>query len=291
MKENKVDIIKSKLDNVGDFIHRNSRIKYISFTMVFLGGLIFFLSSNMLFNNTSSNDISTAIGTPLSSDPFSVTLKDREYNPTNGFIKFVVNIQNVNKDKKFIPNFELRSKDNPAELIPITAQKVTDNEYVIYTTYNKKWSYISLAVNFVSETDVNEIIGPFKMYSTLADISLNENLVQKSNKDYYVEIVDSEINDIKLEIDNLKSDINKNLQKIENIKNENTKLEEGKKYQIETEIANTNNQISSNLSAIEQINNDNTERQKTIENLEEKIGKLQIKKTDYLIGTTNATDN
>ncbi|MGL5352916.1 MAG: hypothetical protein ACRDA5_06275, partial [Clostridium sp.] len=88
MKENKLDIIKSKLDDIGDVIHRNSRVKYISFTFIFLGGLIFFLSSNMIFSKT-SNDVSTIIGAAITSDPISVTLKDREYNPTTGFIKFV----------------------------------------------------------------------------------------------------------------------------------------------------------------------------------------------------------
>lgn len=283
MKENKLDIIKSKLDDIGDVIHRNSRVKYISFTFIFLGGLIFFLSSNMLFSKT-SNDVSTLIGEIIKSDPISVTLKDREYNPTTGFIKFVVNIENTNKNNNYVPSFELRSKDNPNELIPVEAHKIIDNKYVIYTTYNKKWSYLSLGVNMTSDSDVNEIIGPFKMYSTLVDTELNEGLVQKSNKDYYIELVDNEINDIEKEIDTLKEIIKNNLGKVENIKNENIKLEEDKKYQIETEVASTNSEISSNNSMSDRFIAENKEADTKIKNLEEKICKLEIKKSDYLTG-------
>ncbi|MGL5087077.1 MAG: hypothetical protein ACRC68_15415 [Clostridium sp.] len=283
MKEKKLDIIKAKLDDIGDMMHRNSKVKYISFTFIFLGGLIFFLSSNMIFSKT-SNDVSTVIGTPITSDPFTVTLKDREYNPTTGFIKFFINIDNTKKNTNYLPSFELRSKDNPNELIPVVAHQIVDNKYVVYTTYKKKWSYLSLGVNLTNDSDINEIIGPFKMYSTLADMELNEGLVQKSNKDYYVEIVDSEINDIKVEIDNLNENIKNNLGKVENIKNENVKLEEDKKYQIESEVANTNSEISSNISMTDKFITENNESDIKIKNLEEKISKLEIKKTDYLKG-------
>ncbi|MGL5084399.1 MAG: hypothetical protein ACRC68_01535 [Clostridium sp.] len=284
MKENKLDVIKAKLDDIGDIMHRNSKVKYISFTFIFLGGLIFFLSSNMLFNNTSTNDVSTLIGTPISNGQISVTLKDRAYNPMSGFIKFFVDIENTNKNKKYAPSFELRSKDNPNELIPVVAHQIVDDKYVIYTTYNKKWSYLSLGVNLTNESDVDEIIGPFKMYSTLADTELNEILVQKSNKDYYAELVDSEIKDIKLEIDNLNETIKNNLEKVENVKNENIKLEDDKKYQIDSEVSSTDSDISSNTSMADRLIAENKEADIKIKNLEEKISKLEIKKTDYLKG-------
>ncbi|MGL5353060.1 MAG: hypothetical protein ACRDA5_07025, partial [Clostridium sp.] len=224
------------------------------------------------------------IGEIIKSDPISVTLKDREYNPTTGFIKFVVNIENTNKNNNYVPSFELRSKDNPNELIPVEAHQIIDNKYVIYTTYNKKWSYLSLGVNLTSDSDVNEVVGPFKMYSTIADTELNEGLAQKSNKDYYVELVDSEISDINLEIDNLNETIKNNLGKVENIKNENMKLEEDKKYQIESEVSNTNSEISSNISMADRFIAENKEADIKIKNLEEKISKLEIKKSDYLTG-------
>lgn len=287
MNDNKIELFKEKIGDILYILKRNSRFKYMAFTIIFSGGLLFFLSSNMLFNSTSS-DISTELNSPLSYDTINISLQDREYNSTNGFIKFNIKVEDKNINKDLKPRFELRSKADPGALIPLTAIKVTDNEYVVITTHNKKWSYLSLQVYLDdSNNKENEAVGPFKFYSNIEDVEKDDSLVQKSDKEYYVEIVDREISDIESQISEYKNLIDENKLAIETILDKNKKLEEEKKYQIDTELQTTESTINSNISAINSLESKNNELAQLISKLEEKISKLEIKKYDYLTGNIN----
>ena len=287
MSDNKLDIFKEKLQDLIYIIKRNSRFRYMAFTIIFSGGLLFFLSSNMLFNST-SNDISTELGMPLSYDTINISLQSREYNSTNGFIKFNVKVEDKNINRELKPRFELRSKADPGALIPLTSIKVTDNEYVVITTHNKKWSYLSLQVYLEDINDKdNADIGPFKLYSNIKDFVSDDLLVQKSDKEYYVEIVDREISEVENQIIEYENQIENNKLAIQNIIDKNKKLEEEKKYQIDTELANTESIINSNISAINNLESNNNELNQLIIKSREKISKLEIKKSDYLTGNRN----
>ena len=284
MNDNKLDIFKERLEDLIYIIKRNSRFRYMAFTIIFSGGLLFFLSSNMLFNRT-SNDISTELSVPLSYDTINISLQSREYNSTNGFIKFNVKVEDKNINRELKPRFELRSKADPGTLIPLTSIKVTDNEYVVITTHNKKWSYLSLQVYLEDINDKdNEDIGPFKLYSNIKDFVSDNLLVQKSEKEYYVEIVDREILEVENQIIEYENQIENNKLVIQNIIDKNKKLEEEKKYQIDTELANTESIINSNISAINSLESNNNELTQLIIKSREKISKLEIKKADYLTG-------
>lgn len=287
MNDNKIELFKEKIGDILYILKRNSRFKYMAFTIIFSGGLLFFLSSNMLFNSTSS-DISTGLNSPLSYDTINISLQDREYNSTNGFIKFNVKVEDKNINKDLKPRFELRSKADPGVLIPLTAIKVTDNEYVVITTHNKKWSYLSLQV-YLDDPDnqENEAVGPFKFYSNIEDVEKDDSLVEKSDKEYYVEIVDREISDIEAQISEYENLIDENKLAIETILDKNKKLEEEKKYQIDTELATTESTINSNISAINSLKLRNNELAQLISKSKEKISKLDIKKSDYLTGNIN----
>lgn len=287
MSDNKLDVFKEKLEDLIYIIKRNSRLRYMAFTIIFSGGLLFFLLSNMLFNST-SNDISTELGMPLSYDTINISLQSREYNSTNGFIKFNVKVEDKNINRELKPRFELRSKADPGILIPLTSIKVTDNEYVVITTHNKKWSYLSLQVYLedINDSD-NEDIGPFKLYSNIKDFVSDDLLVQKSEKEYYVEIVDRDISEVENQIIEYENQIENNKLSIQNIIDKNKKLEEEKKYQIDTELANTESIINSNISAINSLESSNNELTQLIIKSKEKISKLEIKKSDYLTGNRN----
>ncbi|MGG7060082.1 hypothetical protein ACQPUY_15650 [Clostridium nigeriense] len=287
MSDNKLAIFKEKLEDLIYIIKRNSRFKYMAFTIIFSGGLLFFLSSNMLFNST-SNDVSTELNIPLAYDTINISLQSREYNSTNGFIKFNIKVEDKNINRELKPRFELRSKSDPGALIPLTSIKVTDNEYVVITTHNKKWSYLSLQVYLEDMNNKdNEDVGPFKLYSNIKDFVKNDLLVQKSDKEYYVEIVDREILNIENQIIEYENQIQNNKLAIENIIDKNKKLEEEKKYQIDTELANTESIINSNILAINSLESNNNELTQLIIKSKEKISKLEIKKSDYLTGNRN----
>lgn len=287
MTANKLELFKEKLEELQYIIKRNSRFKYMAFTIIFSGGLLFFLSSNMLFNSTSS-DMSTLLNNPLSYDTINISLQDRGWNSTNGFIKFNVKVEDKNINRDLKPRFELKSKADPGALIPVTAIKVTDNEYVVIATHNKRWSYLSLQVYLDDiNNKENEGIGPFKLYSNIVDVYKDDSLVKKSNKEYYIEIVDRDILGIEAQIAEHENIIKENKLAIETIVDKNNKLEEEKKYQIDTELTNTESTINSNISAINSLESKNNELGQLISKLEEKISKLEIKKSDYLTGNIN----
>lgn len=287
MNDKKIDLFTAKLDDLLYILKRNSRFKYMAFTFIFCGGLVFFLSSNMLFN-TASSDISTELITPIAYDTINISLQEREYNSTNGFIKFNVKVEDKNINRDLKPRFELRSKSDPGALIPVTAIKVTDNEYVVITAHNKKWSYLSLQVYLDDPNNKENVaVGPFKFYSNIEDVVKNDTLVQKSDKEYFIEIVDREIQGIETQISEYEKLIQENKLAIETITDKNKKLEEEKKYQIDTELTTTEITINSNLSAITSLEVKNNELLQLINKLGKKISKLEIKKSDYLTGNTN----
>lgn len=287
MADNKVEIFKEKFEDIIYLLKINSKFKYMAFTFIFCGGLVFFLCSNMLFNKTSKN-LSTELHTPLTYETIDILLEDREYNLTNGLIKFNVKIEDKNIDKILLAKFELRSKSDPTKLIPLTSIKITDNEYVVIANHTKKWSYLSLSV-YLEDTNNkgNTTIGPFKFYSNIVDMTKNDTLVQKSNNEYYVESVDRDILNVQTQIQEYQSLIEDNNKSIEVIKDKNKKLEEEKKYQIDTELAVTESNISNNLSIITSLELKSSELLQLINKSEEKISKLEIKKSDYLTGNKN----
>lgn len=281
---NKQEKIKAFLEELRDKLKSCSKARYSIFSGVLVLMLMFFLTSNMLFNNT-SGDISTELKNVMAYDNISVSLEEREYNPTNGFIKFNVRVEDKNKSRALMPKFELRSKVDPSQLIPLQVQKVTDEEYIIHTVYNKKWSYLSLAINFTDGDNSEQVVvGPFKFYSNISDVNKNDNLVQKSMTEYYIEIIDEDIAEIKEKIIQIEQGIEKNLDTINRINENNKKLEDEKKYQIDEELAVTESQISSNNSSIVSLEDKNEDLKKQIKSLDEKISKLEIKKSDYLVG-------
>lgn len=286
MEDNKLDIVKSKIDTALGNFKKDSRRSYIALTITLIAGIIFFLSSNMIFNKTST-DISTEIDKELIYENTKVSLESREYNPTSGFIKFNVVIDDNNLDRTNEVKFELRSKNNPGELIPLEVVKVTERNYIVYTTYKKKWDYLSLATILVNMNDSEDIIGPFKMYSNIVDFGKDNGLIAKTEEEYYVEIIDNEIASLSKNIELLDRKIEENLNSIENIKEKNASLEEEKKYQIESEQAETQGLISNNNSTIAIKEKDNLDLKNQINTNYEKINKLEIKKSDFLTGSDN----
>ena len=122
-----------KVDDLKYKFQKNGAITYYLISGVIVIILIFFLSSNALFNRE-ANLISSALNKPFLVDSINVDVTNREYNPENHLIQFSLKIDNLDINTNSNLSVELREKNNPNEIIPTKLVKVSDQDYIIYAT-------------------------------------------------------------------------------------------------------------------------------------------------------------
>ena len=146
-----------KVDDLKYKFQKNGAITYYLISGVIVIILIFFLSSNALFNREAN-----LISSDLNS--INVDVTNREYNPENHLIQFNLKIDNLDINTDSNLSVELREKNNPNEIIPTKLVKVSDQDYIIYATLpEKKWSAVSLT--FINKNNKTNEIKKVKFYS------------------------------------------------------------------------------------------------------------------------------
>lgn len=270
--------IQIKIDNINEKINKNKSIGYYFLASICIIGVLFFLSSNILFNKEMSL-ISTEINkeTPLNS--LLVILKDRQYNTENGLVQFTVKIKNQSLNEKVNLDFEVREKTNPTEIIPSKVTKVTNSDYIITTNVAKKWEALSLTV--IEKNTDGGINGSVKLYSDVRDININTGLKEKGINEYTVEVIENEIKDIQKEIGRINTIISDKNSKINLFKENITTLKNDKEYQTASEIEVTENTIKSNQSSIIQLESEIKIQSEKCKEYKEKIKKLEEKMKNY----------
>ncbi|MBQ8997254.1 MAG: hypothetical protein IJ086_01015 [Clostridium sp.] len=270
--------IQIKIDNINKKLDKNRTIGYYFLASICIIGVLFFLSSNILFNKEMSL-MSTEINkeTPLNS--VLVILKDRQYNTENGLVQFTVKIKNQSLNEKVNLDFEVREKTNPTEIIPSKVTKVTNSDYIITTNVAKKWEALSLTV--IDKNTEGGSKGSVKLYSDVRDININTGLKEKEINEYTVEVIENEIKDIQKEIGEINTIISDKSSKINLFKENITTLENDKEYQTESEIEATENTIKSNQSSIIQLESEIKIQSEKCKEYEEKIKKLEEKMKNY----------
>ncbi len=263
-----------KVDNINKKLEKNKSIPYYFLASICIIGVLFFLSSNIIFNKEMSL-MSTEINKELVLNSVTIMLKDREYNSENGLVQFTVKVKNNSLTEKVNLDFSIREKTNPTEVIPSKVTKVTNSDYIITTNVNKNWKALSLTV-----LDKNNQ-GSIKLYSDSRDININNSLKEKGINEYTVEVIENEINDIQAEIEKINEMISSKNNSINSYEENITTLEKDKKYQTESELEATENTISSNKSKINQLEIEMKIEDKRADELKEKIKKLEEKKKNY----------
>lgn len=267
----KVDKIKSKIEN-------NRTLPYYILTSICVIGVIFFLSSNLIFNKELSS-ISTELNKEISFDSVGFELKDRKYNPDNGLVQFTLKVKNPNINNKIDLSIELREKTKPTEIVPSTVVQVTNSDYIVYANVNYKWKAISLTIK--TKEDIENVSTGLKLYSDIKDITIDDKLVEKNRNEYTIEIIGNEIKDIKSEIERLNKIIEDKNSNNNSLLESMNNIESEMKYQTESEIEVSKSTIQSQKSNIENSKNEIENINKNIEELEEKIIKLEEKKKDF----------
>lgn len=272
------DKIQKKVDEISSKVEKNKTITYYFLTSIFVIGVLFFLSSNALFNKEISL-ISTEINQEIYLNSNGFSIKERRYNPENGLVQFTLNLKGNSSNNKLNFDFEVREKNNPTEVIPCEVVQVTYNDYIIVVQVKSKWEALSLTIKEKNNTEDNS--KHIKLYSDIRDIEIDNELKTKSQNEYTLEIIDNEIKDINSKIHEINSSINDKKAEIENLNTNIEMLKEEMKYQTESEIKVTESTISNSITTIANKENEiKRAEEKTIE-LEEKIKKLEEKKTDF----------
>lgn len=265
------DDIQKKVDRISTIYKDNREIPLRILTVVCIGCIVFFLSSNMIFKKeqatttTELNKIMT-----LNNVEFSIT--KRQYNPDTGLIQinFKMTNKSVNKIRNY--NFEVREKSDPANTIENQIIQIDDQNYILLTTVSKKWGAISISIEDKSYPDKK-----LKLYSDEHDIIENTELIKLDKIGYTIELCENNIEDIKAEIENLNSQIDEKNQEINVLENRNNHLEDEKKYQVDSEKLASDGEIISNNNTINNAKNLITKLQKNIDEDNEKIDKLNEK--------------
>lgn len=268
--QEKVDIIKRKIE-------KNKTVPYYFLTSIFVIGVLFFLSSNLIFNKELSL-ITTGINEEMNLNNTTFYINDRKYNPNNGLVQFTIKLKDNILNSNLDLDFTVREKNDPTEIIPCEVVQITYSDYIVTTVVSGKWEALSLTVKEKNEVDDKKYI---KFYSDIRDIKIEDNLKKKSRNEYTIEVIDNEINDIKSRIEEINQTISDKKSELEDLNSKINSLEDEKKYQTENEVESTESLISSMETTIVNLENEIRKNENNIKELEEKINKLGEKKKEY----------
>ncbi|MBS6502184.1 MAG: hypothetical protein KH415_11240 [Clostridium sp.] len=269
--QEKVDIIKEKFE-------KNKVIPYYIFTSFFLIGILFFFSSNLIFNKEMAYKSTSINEEIVLKSVKGFTLKDRKYNPTTGLIQLTLKVNRKDINNDLGVTFELRERKNPTELLECEVSKVTNTDYIITSNIKYNWDTISLTIVEDSEKEYKESI---KFYSNKNDVVEDSELRIKSKNEYVLEVIDNEIKDINSRIDEINLEIDNKINRQKNEKEFINLLNEEMEYQTELEIEESKSKISSSETSIQNLESEINILNENIKELENKINKLEEKKQNF----------
>lgn len=278
MKENILEFQKNVESKFKKFRRsKNQSFIYFGATSIIILGMVFFLTSNRIFNQDFFVK-STVLNQEILFENNNIKILDREYNPNTGVFEMFLNIKNSNPNIDKPINISLKEKNHLDENISCELIKVGIDEYVIYSELPLDWSAVSISVT--SSDEKNSLSEVLKIYSDRKDTKENNNLKNENVNGYKVKFIDLEIESLNSNISEIDKLLDEKNTTESNLKTINSELEEDKKYQTENEKQESDNKINSNKSSIDKINKEKEELNKEKKELQNKIIKLNQKKND-----------
>ncbi|EOU2005920.1 hypothetical protein C4D29_06170 [Clostridium perfringens] len=256
---------------------KNQSIIYYCATLIIIFGIVFFLTSNRLFNQDFFVK-STTLNKEILFENNNIKVLDREYNPSTGVFEMFLNIKNSNPNIDKPINVSLREKNHLEDKMKCELIKVGINDYVIYSKLPTDWSAVSISIT--SSDKENSLGDTLKIYSDRKDTKENINLKDEDINGYKIKFVDIEIENLNNEILELDKLIEEKNTTESNLKRVNSELEEDKKYQTENEKQESENKINANKNTIDKLNREKEGLNKDKKELQNKIINLNNKKND-----------
>lgn len=271
------DEIQEKVDDLRYKIQKHGSLGYYIALALISFGIVFFLSSNLLFNKEASLT-STPLNKIMSINNVEFKVTNREFNPNNNLIQFNVKVKNLDLDGGNDLYVELREKQNPMEVIPTKLVKVSNEDFIVYATLPKKWSAVSL--KFIDKSVTEGTKNYVKFYSDSKDITEDDTLREKNKDGLTIELVNNDIKNLNKEVEKIDTEISNKNKEIENLNARITSLEGEKEYQTETEVTTTDASITSIKGEIENKTKDIDSLKNKKKEINNKIDKLNKKKND-----------
>lgn len=269
--------IKKKGESFINKIRKSESTIYTICSLIFIVGLVFLLNSNKILNKD-FNNMSTELNKQILLTNVKVELKNREFNPETGLVKFTIEVKPNDVLKDNAVKVELKEKAEPQKILNTNLIKISDDEYVVYANLNKKWTITSLNVIVGNEESSSK--NSVKLYSDIDNITKNNKLKQEDKNTLNAELTEDEIKSTRKEISETVNKIEEKNNSLTTIEDKIKSLEENKKYQTDSEKVSTDTTISSLKTSMENIKNEVKEMEKKKKELEKKIKKLEEKKQD-----------
>lgn len=258
----------------------NQSFFYFGATAIIILGMIFFLTSNMIFNRDFLVE-STVLNEENTIGNISIKVLDREYNTSTGVFEMLLNVNNKNLLNENPIQISIREKTHLREKIESKLIKISDEEYVVYSRLPSDWSAVSVSVGLTEEKnlaeDEREIL---RLYADRKDTKENNELKAENESGYKIKFINLEIDSINENIKDINMQIEDKKKLILSLLSDNDKKKEEEKYQTEEEIKNTESDISKNNSTIDSTKTEIEELLKSLEEEQNRIKKLEEKKKD-----------
>lgn len=249
-----------------------------AFILVFIGGYIFFFTSNMWFPSGNKFINATKKNIPQSWEEREVTLLSWNYSKEQQLMEVQLDLKNKSFDG--ITEYRFSALDRKKGKFKIEPIIQADNFIVLQIKgVNKGWTEISLRINMPNEV---KDASTLKLYTNKNQINKVSLIKTKTEKQYMVDRITGNIASYEKQITTWNKD-NESLQKqIDNYNEDINKLEESKRYQTEQEMKDTEvliNQAKTNIDTCRKGIDDNykliEEYNLRIENSKEEIKAYQ----------------
>lgn len=245
------------------------------FLCVFVGGYLFFFTSNFWMPNHGSAKRETSLGTEITWNDRKVKVLRWEYSEEQKMMEVELSISNDKFDR--VNTYKFSAKTSDGKILSVDPV-IEDADWVIVRIKDvpKRFSEISLRMEIPDNADA----GMAKMYTNTKAVSRVTTIEDKSKNGYLAARYRAEVADYREQIETLSQKISDNEDEMVSIQLEIRKMEDEKEYQTEEEISQTDSKISQAESNISSLEGKNEELEKQITEYSDRIDNLNEKLDD-----------
>lgn len=292
--------------------HNKSTFYYVSFVFIIISYFIFFNANSILPDN--STVMNTSLGKEVNVGSTKLSINRWEYNKDKNFMEIELSYKDSSDYIATKFSFSAKAKVNVKKKLDVKTILNPENIYIIrIENIPENYEAIALKVSQDSSSDPNVNIdtsdintddfssstvgdnlsnennktitnNSTTLYSDYRKVKINNNLKEKTEQDYIINITRTEINNINNDVITIDNKIKSN-DNIINMANEKiNSLNNQFKYEIEAEQNKTNQKINSYKAKIDSSGQENGSLQMTKVSLVDKIAKLEQKINDVTNG-------
>lgn len=231
----------------------------------------FFNADMLLYGSVTATASST--GTVMTYESRNITINRWEYSPTQNLMEIELSVENLAYDG--INDYDFTCVIRPTTEATIT-QIISEDNYIVLQISDIPEDFIEVSLRLSVETS-NETL---KMYTTIDEIDIVDNLEVKTLLEYQIDALYRSITDYESQIDELYAQIESEENTITNIESSILTDEESKQYKTDDEVETINDNIEEKYKLI-------TEKEALISSYKLQIIELNTKIDNIVIQISN----